>query len=267
MKQYIRILATLFIVSFVGITACKKDKGVNIFTLEDDKELGKQLKAEIESNPQEYPVLEESGNNEAYDHLYRIRDELLNTGKVDYVEKFNWEVYIIDDDSVINAFAAPGGYMYFYTGLIKYLENEAQFAGVVAHEMAHVSQRHSTERLTKVYGVQVLLSVALGNDPGTLAKIAAQMAAGATALAFSRNDEYEADEYAIKYMSETEYHPKALASFFEKLEQYPRPPEFLSTHPSPENRQEKIDEVWKGLGSPGGEYFVDRYMEFIESLP
>jgi predicted Zn-dependent protease len=157
--------------------------------------------------------------------------------------------------------------MYFYTGLIEYLDNEAQFAGVLAHEMAHADRRHSTEMLTKQYGFSILLGVLLGDNPSMLAKILADLTVNLGALKYSRNNEYEADEYAVKYLSDTEYHPLGVAGFFEKLDGASSPPEFLSTHPSPENRIEAIYAVWESLGSPTGETFPERYQQFKNSLP
>jgi predicted Zn-dependent protease len=86
------------------------------------------------------------------------KNKLLATGKAEYSDRFNWKVRIIKDDATVNAFAVPGGYMYFYTGLIKTLDNEAQFVGVLAHEMAHIARRHTTTQLTKAYGIDLLLS-------------------------------------------------------------------------------------------------------------
>lgn len=266
-------LLTIAVLSLFLFSTCKKDKedpkGINLFSVNDDIELGQQVKAEIEANPEEYPILDKTAYPEAYAHIERIRDNILNTGLVNYEDRFDWEVYIIDNDEVLNAFACPGGYMYYYTGLIKFLDNEAEFAGVMGHEIAHADRRHSTETLTKVYGISILLNIALGKDAGKAAEIAAQLATGASALAFSRDHEYEADEYAVKYLNATEYHPPALASFFEKLENMggTRPPEFLSTHPSPDNRLEKIDEVWKSLGGEDGSFFETEYQDFINSLP
>jgi predicted Zn-dependent protease len=141
-----------------------KDNNINIFSIEDDKQLGLQVSAEIEADPSTYPVLSETQYPEAYTHLRRIRDEILSSGKVAYADDFNWECKIINDD-VLNAFCAPGGYIYVYTGIIDYLDNEAQFAGVLGHEIAHAARRHSTDQLTKVYGLSVMLNVLLGNDP------------------------------------------------------------------------------------------------------
>ena len=100
----------------------------------------------------------------AYNYLQGITDEILNSGNVTYRDEFVWKIHIIEDDEVLNAFATPGGYIYVYTGLIKFLENEDDLAGVMGHEIAHSDQRHSVKQLQKMYGVQILLSVVLGES-------------------------------------------------------------------------------------------------------
>jgi len=259
------LLAVFLLLSF----SCSKEDGggFNIFTVDDDIAFGQSLRQEIEANPAEYPLLNESQYALAYQHLYRIRDTLLNTGLVAYDDKFSWEMKIIRNDSVVNAFAGPGGYIYFYTGLIKYLDDEAEFAGVMAHEMAHAAQRHITQQLTKIYGIQILLSIILGENPTLLAEIVAGYAAGAASLAFSRDFEYEADEYSVRYLYPTSYDARGVSDFFKKLEGGPTIPEFLSTHPSPEHRYDKIQELWIELGSKNGEVYTNRYNDFKSSLP
>ncbi len=267
MKKHILFILFSLLIILISTQGCKEGEGPNIFSVQDDKELGAQVNQEIENNPQEYNIMDPAQYPEAYQHLRRIRDSILNTGLVDYGENFVWEVSLLHNDSVLNAFATPGGYLYFYTGLVKFLDNEAEFAGVMGHEMAHSAERHSTEQLTKVYGLQVLLSVVLGEDPGMIAQIAADLAAGLTVLAFSRNHENEADEFAVKYLYETSYDARGVAGFFQKLEGTPQPPEFLSTHPSPENRVEDILAMWEALGGKEGKYYVDSYNQFKNSLP
>ncbi|MDZ7742539.1 MAG: M48 family metalloprotease [Bacteroidota bacterium] len=267
MKKNIAIsLFSLTLILF-STQSCKEGEGPNIFSVQDDMEFGMQVNQEIENNAQEYNIIDPAQYPEAYQHLRRIRDSILNTGLVDYDEKFVWEVNLLKNDTVLNAFATPGGYLYFYTGLVKFLDNEAEFAGVMGHEMAHSAERHSTEQLTRVYGLQVLLSVVLGEDPGMIAQIAADLAAGLTMLAFSRNHENDADEFAVKYLYATSYDARGVAGFFQKLEGAPRPPEFLSTHPSPENRVEDILAMWEALGGKEGNYYVDSYNQFKNSLP
>jgi predicted Zn-dependent protease len=140
----------------------------------------------------------------------------------------------------------------------------------MAHEMAHCDKRHATENMTKMYGFSVMMGMLVGNNPGQLAQIASGMAQGLTSLAFSRKNEYEADEYAVRYLNATDYHPPALGGFFEKLEGQKTDsytPTFLKTHPSPDDRLEKINETWVSLGSKQGETFEERYQDFKNSLP
>ncbi|TVR77253.1 MAG: peptidase M48 [Chitinophagaceae bacterium] len=260
-----RSLSLSFILMLsLSMFSCKKG-GINIFTLEDDKQLGLQVSEQIASNPSEFPILSESAYPEAYAHINRIMNAVLNSGEVNYRDEFDWQVKIIHDDNTLNAFAAPGGYMYFYTGLIKFLDTEDQFAGVMAHEIAHADRRHSTQQLTRQYGVSTLLGVVLGEDPGLLAEIAA----GLVFLRFSRNHERDADKHSVIYLCPTDYNSAGAAGFFQKIESSnsTSPPEFLSTHPNPGNRVTDINEKKVELNCTGEETFQQSYQDFKNSLP
>lgn len=222
------------------------DDGVNIFTIEDDIMLGQQLRDTILKQPQTYPILDRNAYGTAYTEIEKIVDEILATGELKHAQDFAWEIYIIRDDSTLNAFVAPGGYIFVYTGIIKYLDKKDDFVGVMGHEMAHADRRHSTQQLTKAYGVSTLLSLVLGEDPGLLGQVLQSL----VGLKFSRDNESEADEYSVIYLCETKYAANGAASFFEKLinSGAPTPPEFLSTHPSPDNRVEDINKIAKERG-------------------
>lgn len=227
----------------------KKDGGgggINLFTIEDDKQLGLQVKAEIASKPGEFPILDPATNASAYNYINGIRNEILNSGKVGYKDQFAWEVYIIKQDEIQNAFCTPGGYIYIYTGLIKYLDSKSALAGVMGHEIAHADKRHSTEQLTKIYGIQTLLDIVLGNDQGLLTQVASQL----VALKFSRDDEREADMASVTYLCPTKFEADGAADFFRKIVAggSATPPEFLSTHPNPDNRVENIEAEAKQQG-------------------
>lgn len=233
------LVLTLFISLFFCVS-CSKDGSINIFSVEDDVQLGMQLRDEILSNPQEYPVLERSKFPQAYAYVEGIVKDILASDAINYREEFAWEVYIIDDDETLNAFAAPGGYIFVYTGLIKFLDRKDDLVGVLGHEMAHADHRHSTDQLTKTYGIVFLLDVLVGGtDQSTLANILASL----VTLKFSRSAEEEADKYSVIYLCDTEYASNSAASFFQKLINVgaSSPPEFLSTHPSPDNRVEQIN--------------------------
>ena len=221
------------------LTTCKKGEGFNLFSVQDDVELGRQLRDEVLANPQEYPILDRNQYPAAYNYVEDIVADILASGEVTYANEFAWEVYIIQDDETLNAFAAPGGYIFVYTGILKFLDQKDDFVGVMGHEMAHADRRHSTQQLTKAYGVSLLLDVLVGNDQSLIADILASL----VVLKFSREDESEADQYSVIYLCETEYAANGAASFFEKLiaQGSVSPPEFLSTHPNPDNRVEDIN--------------------------
>ncbi len=254
----------------LALGSCKKGDNtipLTIFTIQDDITLGKQVDNEIMNNPAEYPILDSAQYPAAYQHLYRIRNSVLAGGKVHYGGTFTWRCRIIRNDAVVNAFCVPGGNMYFYTGIIKLLDNEAQFAGVMAHEMAHADLRHTSEMLTLQYGEEFLLSLILGSNPSQLAQVAAGLAQGLGNLAYGRTKEYAADAAAVRYLYPTPYDAASLGDFFTKLEGQSSTPAFLSTHPSPENRLEKINETFQSLGGVHGQLFADTYQQFKISLP
>jgi len=231
---------SFLIVLIAALTSwhCKSLKKINLFSIEDDKKLGLQVNNQIQSAGNEYPLLPERGNEEVYRYIRSITNNILNSGNVKHKDDFAWQVKIIDDPETLNAFATPGGYIYVYTGLIKFLDTEDQLAGVMGHEIAHADLRHSTRQMTSSYGVATLLSVATGSaEPGAVQ----QVLSGLTSLKFSRNHETEADTYSVNYLCNTKYDPAGAAGFFKKIAGSKGQPEFLSTHPSSEGRVKNIE--------------------------
>jgi predicted Zn-dependent protease len=235
-KIYYYILLFLLILT---MPACDQDGNFNVFSIKDDIALGQQVSAEIESSPEQYPILPETGRNgrnqQAYQYLRNITAKILNSGNVTYREEFPWQVKIVQDDKVLNAFCTPGGFIYVYSGLIKYLDNEDQLAGVIGHEIAHADKRHTTDNLSKAYGWQLLIDIIVGSNQGAVTEIAKSLAH----LSYSRSAEREADSFSVIYLCPTEYKSDGAAGFFEKMKEEGtsgRIPEFISTHPNPENR-------------------------------
>lgn len=257
----------LFITTIISFSGCDKGTGAfNIFSLDDDKKLGDQTKAQIAADPAHYPLLDRTQYATAYSHIDQIVNSILNSGQLIHKDDFQWETYIIHNDSVLNAFCVPAGKMYVYTGLIKYLDAENQLAGVMGHEMAHADRRHVTDELTAQYGLQTLLDVVAGKNQGTLT----QIATGLATLKFSRSKEAEADKYSVIYLYHTEYDARGVGVFFKKLidqGQQGSTPEFLSDHPSPDNRLQAIQDEWQSLGGKTGQTDSTRYVELKNSLP
>ena len=264
MRRY--IYAIVFTSILLSSSCRKDDSTINIFSVQDDIDLGQQLRDEILSNPSEYPVLSPSQYPGVYAYLEQIKSKILNSGQVYYKDKFEWELHVIADDSQMNAFCAPGGYIFIYTGILKYLQAEDQLAGVLGHEMAHADRRHSTDRLTQDYGIQVLLDVLLGENQGTIVQIANSL----RTLAYSRNQEKEADEYSVKYLCPTDYEADGAADFFLRLQNEGNSCEggaFFSTHPCPENRVQKIQAQRVELGCSGTQVYATQYQAMVAQLP
>ncbi len=223
---------------------------INLFSIQDDIKLGQQLRDEIANTPAEYPLLSPTQYPKAYQHLQRITDNILNSGALKYRNEFEWKLYIIHDDKTLNAFVTPGGYIYVYTGLIKYLTSEDELAGVMGHEIAHADRRHSTNNLTKQHGITILLSIALGKNPGQLGQILQGMTGKLAGLKFSRATETDADAQSVIYLSKTGYSCTGTAGFFEKMmtQGGQQQPQWLSTHPAHENRVNDIKAKAQEIG-------------------
>jgi predicted Zn-dependent protease len=237
MKLVIHLFLCLATLSIVG---CGK---INLLTLEDERQLGEQAKAEIASNPGEFPILSKASNPQAYAFIEGLATDILNSGQVQNRDNFQWEVYIIKRDDVLNAFCTPGGKIYFYTGLMKYLDNSSAVAGVMGHEIAHADRRHSGKQLTSQMGLQFLLQIVAGTSGQDIAQMVGVLA-GLGSLKFGRDHEKEADEYSVKYLCPTRYQTDGAHYFFKKLidegQANSGTPTFLSTHPDPGDRVANI---------------------------
>lgn len=250
----------LLIVGLVFSLSFWTCKSFNAFTIDQDKQLGDQVAAEIAGKPKEYPILPEAANSQLYAYVRSLINTILNTGKVVNKNNFVWSVKIIDDPKTLNAFCTPGGHIYVYTGLIKYLDSEDQLLGVLGHEIAHADLRHSTEQLTKQYGVSILAD-ALGGNKTALAQIATSVAGGLAGIQFTRVDEAEADKQSVIYLCPTPYNAAGAAGFFEKMNASggKQLPEWLSTHPNPSNRIENIKKTKQEMGCTGTKTNVAEY--------
>ncbi|MBX3102754.1 MAG: M48 family metalloprotease [Bacteroidetes bacterium] len=268
-QPFLRVLL-LTLAANAGLIQCSKDADgrstLNVFSLNDDIQFGQQLDAEIRGNPSQYPLLDRTTYATAYTHVDRIFNGLVNSGEIRYKNEFPWTVTIIHDDNTLNAFAAPGGYLYVYTGLIKFLDKENEFAGVLGHEIAHADLRHSTDAMTRAYGISILFEIVLGNNQGALSNIAQNL----LTLSYSRGNETQSDEASVRMMCQMDYDATGTAGFFQKLIDQGSggsTPQFLSTHPNPDNRVANITAKAQELNCTGAQTYQTRYLEFKNALP
>jgi len=212
--------------------------GFNLFTKEQDIQLGKEAAAEIEKQVE----IAEHKELDAYVNL--IGSRLAAQPQAD---KYPYTFKVVNDPT-INAFALPGGPVYVHTGLIAAAENEAQLAGVLAHEIAHVALRHGTNQASKANLIQLpalLASKAVGSGSllAKLAQVGIGVGANSVLLKFSRTAETQADLLGVQIAAQAGYNPLEMARFFQKLEAEggTRAPQFLSDHPNPGNRMKAVE--------------------------
>jgi predicted Zn-dependent protease len=232
---------------------------INGFSIDDDKKMGKELYDEIISSG-EYNVLDRAKNAQLYSYVEGIKYRILRSGKLKHRKDFDWTLTIIDDDETINAFCAPGGYIFVYTGILKFLDNEAELAGVMAHEIGHADRRHGTRQLTKSIGIEIILSYLFGDGSGAIAR---QITSGILNLRYSRKYEREADECSVNYLCQTEYDASGAAGFFQKIlkTKGKQSLELLSTHPDPNERIKTFKSKKQDCNCKGKETFKKRYFQ------
>ena len=213
--------------------------GLNFFTKQQDIEVGQENAKQVLA---QYEVVK---NQFLQDYVQRLGQKLAaspDAARSGF--KFTFTVLNVEE---VNAFALPGGPMFIYTGLLKTVDNESQLAGVMGHEMAHVILRHGTHEATKASGIQLLaggLGAILGGGSsmgGKLAQAGLGLTANSFILKFSRDAETEADAMGSHMMAESGYDPVQMAKFFQKLAAGgQQPPQILSDHPNPGNREAAI---------------------------
>jgi len=152
----------------------------------------------------------------------------------------------------INAFACPGGFIYVYSGLLKTMDNEAQLAGVMAHEIGHVVARHGVRRLQQVSGPQGLLSIALG-ESSELTQQAIGTGVTVILQGYSRQNEYEADYDGALYMTNAGYNPQGMVQLFQKFVEMEKDRKTTSvdklfeSHPPSADRIARVEEIIKSF--------------------
>jgi beta-barrel assembly-enhancing protease len=216
----------------------KVGHGPEMYSLEHDIAIGKQLSQEVEKSAKfiDDPVVNE--------YVNRVGQNLVRNSDA----QVPFTIKVIDSD-VVNAFALPGGFFYVNSGLILHADEESELAGVMAHEIAHVCARHGTREETKSTIVQLASIPAMIFIPYSWAGYAIyqgmNFAIPLTFLKFSRGDEAEADYLGLQYMYKAGYDPNSFVSFFEKVQADEKKepgtiPKVFSTHPPTPDRIEAI---------------------------
>jgi predicted Zn-dependent protease len=233
--------------------------GFDLFSTQEEVQAGEQASADASK---QLPLLSESDPITQY--IKRLGATLAAHAPG---QKWPYNFHVVRQKE-INAFAMPGGPVYVNLGTIQAADNEAEIAAVMAHEISHVVQRHSTRAATKQMEAQIPLSIVGGffgkGIGGQLAQLGIQFGAGSYFLRNSRQAEKEADLLGTDILYDTGYNPRWMAEFFRKLEQQggTRTAQFLSDHPNPGNRYEYVSREVATLPPKG--YLPDSSREFAQ---
>jgi len=213
----------------------------NLLTLDDDVTLGKEAK----------PELQKEYGGPVQDKI--VQDYVAGVGKRIALKtahpELPYEFTVLDSD-VVNAFALPGGPVFVTRGLLEKIGSEDELAAVLGHEIAHVNLRHGSAQISRQMGVQIVLeaagAAAGGSETAAAAGSLAKVVAGLVDLKYSRDQESEADHYGLDYMVNSGYDAngmvKLLTVFVDMEKKGGSPPQFLSTHPNPDNRVGAVEQ-------------------------
>ena len=228
-------------------------KGLDFYSFEKEEELGREMASEVEAQARmvKDPIINE--------YINRVGQNLVRNSDA----KVPFRIKVVDNDEV-NAFALPGGFFYVNSGLILAADNEAELAGVMAHEIAHVAARHATKNATRneIFNLASIPLVFVGGPIGYAVRQAVGLALPMSMLKFSRDAEREADMLGLEYQYASGYDPEEFVRFFEKLKAgESKRQNFLAkafaTHPMTEDRIKRAQETISAYLPARREYIID----------
>lgn len=255
----------LLLLAGCAINPATGKRQISLVSEAREVEMGREAHQQITQSMDPYP------DQELQDYISRLG---LQLAAVAERPDLPWTFTVIDDPSV-NAFALPGGFIYITRGILTHAVNEAQIAAILGHEIGHVTGRHSVEQISKAQlaNVGLLAGMILAPELQQFGRLA-QTGLGLLFLKFGRDDEREADDLSLRYMSRTNYKVDEAAEVFRMLdsvtqvEQGGRLPEWLATHPSPGNRMQRIREQVADIpvATAEGELHRERFLAHLDAI-
>ncbi len=227
------VLAGCALMSLTGagvVSGCKAPRFGNMISKSEQISLGRDASQDVERR---YKIITTGPSAE---RLARVAARIIPLARRDFDVPYSVKCV---DSKEVNAFALPGGPIYFYKGLVDLAQSDDELAAVLGHEATHVVKQHSAKQMSDAQAKGLIASIALGRASG-LAQTGVGLFLQLEQLSYSRGDEAEADENGFRYLTEAGYDPNAMASFFERLKEQEGKngggPEWLSDHPLTEKR-------------------------------
>ena len=272
--KYYFLKKTLFLSILLFFQSCQinpatGEKEVSLMSTEEEDSIGRREHKKLIS--QFGGIYREK---ELQNYINSIGNFLVSTSELPN-KKFTFTIL---DSEIINAFALPGGYVYLTRGLIALCNNEAQLAGVLAHEIGHVTGRHAAQRYTRTIGTNLVTNIlsVLINNP-SLGNLVGQ-GAGLYVLSYSRSQEIEADKLAVRYMSRAGFAEEEMANFLRSMERYTvlsrkmqnkdtnNTSDLLSTHPSSSKRVRQVISESKLINNARPIYGKEIFLKKIDGM-
>ena len=223
-------------------SGCATLGGANYVSLEEEWELGRQLERDLAGRVN---LVNDATLRNYVNGMGQRMVQQTTMGSLP------WRFHVVADDE-INAFNVPGGLVYVHTGLLSKAGSAAEFAGALAHEIGHGLARHGTRRYSQAQEANILASILLGQNPGGIAQMGAQIVAAGAFARFSRADENEADELAVELLVETGWNPEGLARLLERLMQSGAGGGgFFQSHPNPAERVQNVRALARQVSRSG----------------
>ena len=260
---YFRSAIVVFILFGFLLAGCEKKGSVirqnfDVFTIEEQINIGNTMKQQIESMQDVYPIMNKLTNKCAYDRLDVIFNTLLNTSVVNNRKEFDWGLYIIDNDQIKNAFTLPGGHIYIYSVLIKFLKTESQLVAVLGNEIAYADDEYTLNTLREEHGNLTLGDLSLGNPVSNLSDILIDL----PYIQYDDSFVSKADSVSISLICPFQYDASSLQAFLESASASNIEWVFSKKGGDINNRIQKIESLTGNCGEDEGT-FEERYQNFL----
>lgn len=268
MRKVCNLVLLLFILVFSFSCQKESDQVARInkedFTVAEQQQIGQFLKEEIEDNYGLYPRLNADIFTEPYNYLNTLMETLLVSANVKRRSDLNWNITIIRNDEERNAFILPGGELYLYTGLLKYLNSENELLSIIAHEITYADTDDAINRLKAEYGGVLLGDILLGNEISSINDILTNL----PRLVLPEDEVMEADVFSVNLLCDYAWDARGLKSIFERVDSLNANLTWLQTRQG--DLKERINNVEVAALPCGleGQTFDERYLKFkTEWLP
>lgn len=257
-------LAVLLAASSCAVNPATGDRQLSLVSESQEIQMGREADQQIVASMGLY------GDEELQRYVSRLGEELAARSER---PDLPWTFRVIDDPTV-NAFALPGGFIYVTRGILSHLASEAELVGVLGHEIGHVTARHSVNQMSRAQLAQLGLGIGMifSEEIRAVGDLAGA-GLGLLFLKFGRDDEREADELGVRYMTRLDYDARELAHVMAMLARSSelqsgsgKVPEWLSTHPDPENRSENILAMAAASESNGSQVLRPQYLRRLDGM-